>query len=92
MKTGGILPTLYDSGGDVPPGLHLIANATRKPEVTLTNKFVQEMRETMANGRGGPLVEVRDSSFGSDPAEIAWELDKLRRDRYALVYSEMGEM
>jgi hypothetical protein len=50
------------------------------------------MRETMANGRGGPLVEVRDSSFGSDPAEIAWELDKLRRDRYALTFSEMGEM
>jgi hypothetical protein len=93
MKTGGIMPTLYDTGGDVPPGLTLVANATRKPEVTLTNKLVEEFRATMSAGRGGgPLVEVRDSYFGSDPAEIADELDKLRRDRMALtgVFTEEG--
>jgi len=84
MANGGIMPKLYDQGGDIPPGLSLIANATGKPEVTLTNKFVQEIRENMANGRGGPLVEVRDSSFGSDPAEVAYELDRLRRDKIAL--------
>jgi len=92
MANGGIMPTLYDTGGDVPPGLSLIANATRKPEVTLTNKFVQEMRETMASGRGGAAVEVHGDIVGMDPEEIAAEMDKLRRDRIALtgVFTEGG--
>lgn len=91
MANGGIMPKLYDQGGDVPPGLSLIANATGKPEVTLTNRFVEEMRQSMANGTA-PLVDARGSHFGSDPSEVAWELDKLRRDKMALtgVFTEGG--
>ena len=32
---GGIIPTLYDSGGRVPPGLNIIANKTNRPETML---------------------------------------------------------
>ena len=83
MAQGGIMPTLYDTGGDVPPGLSMVANMTGKPEVTLTNKFVEEMRARMAD-RNGPVVDARGSTFGAMPEEIVDEWNKQRRDNMAL--------
>lgn len=80
---GMIPPTLYDTGGDVPPGLSFVANATRKPEVTVTNKFVEDVH-SMAAGAGGPMVDARGSHFGADAREVARELNQLRSDRMAL--------
>lgn len=84
MANGGIMPTLYDTGGDVPPGLSLIANKTRKPEVTLTNKFVEEVR-TNLNREGGPAIDARYSTYyDASPREIAEEWQTLRRDELAM--------
>ena len=33
-----VKPTLYDTGGWVPPGVHVVANQTRKPEAMITQK------------------------------------------------------
>lgn len=94
MANGGIMPKLYDDGGDVPPGLSFVANASGKVESTVTDGFMAEVRELGRRRRGDdvPLVDARGSRFGSDPAEVAWELDQLRRDRIALtgVFTEGG--
>lgn len=94
MARGGILPKLYDDGGDVPPGLSLVANASGKVESTVTDGFMAEVRALgrMARSEGAPLVDARGSRFGSDPAEVARELDKLRADKMALtgVFTEGG--
>ena len=94
MAQGGILPSLYDSGGDVPPGLTFAANASGKVESIVTDAFMAEVRELGRRARGGeaPLVDARGSRFGSDPSEVAWELDQLRRDKIALtgVFTEEG--
>lgn len=94
MANGGILPTLYDDGGDIPPGLTLVANASGRKESVVTDSFMEEVRALgrLRRGADAPLVEVRDSHFGSDPAEVAEELDKLRSDKMALtgVFTEAG--
>lgn len=93
-NTGGIIPTLYDQGGDLPPGLSLIANKTQKPESIVTNRFVEEVR-AMSSGRGdGPLVDARGSHFGADADEVAHSLNKMRSDQLALagIFDEPGVM
>lgn len=95
MANGGIMPKLYDDGGDVPPGLTFAANASGKVESIVTDGFMAEVRELGRRARAGsdaPLVDARGSRFGSDPSEVAWELDKLRRDKIALtgVFTEGG--
>lgn len=94
MASGGILPTLYDNGGDVPPGLTLMANATGRVESVVTDAFMEEVRALARRRRGedAPLVDARGSRFGSDPAEVAEELDKLRNDKMTLtgVFTESG--
>jgi len=83
MKEGGVVPTLYDNGGDVPPGLSVIANKTGRPEVTLTNEFVSDMREKM-NRNDAPLVDARGAFFGPDASEIAEQLRHQARNAQAL--------
>lgn len=94
MAQGGILPSLYDSGGDVPPGLTFAANASGKVESIVTDAFMAEVRELGRRARGSdaPMVDARGSHFGADADEIAWELDKLRRDKITLtgVFTEGG--
>ena len=96
MNTGGILPTLYDDGGDVPPGLTLVANASGRKESIVTSGFMEEVRalgaRAAARGADAPVVDARGANFGYDPAEVAERLDILRRDRMALtgVFTENG--
>jgi hypothetical protein len=96
MATGGILPTLYDDGGDVPPGLTLVANASGRKESIVTDGFMEEVRalgaRAAARGAEAPVVDARGANFGYDPAEVAERLDTLRRDRMALtgVFTENG--
>lgn len=51
-------PTLYDTGGWIPPGVTTVLNATGKPEPVLTTRQLAAL-EAAAVGRGGgaPLVE-----------------------------------
>lgn len=83
MADGGIVPTLYDTGGDVPPGLSVVSNKTQKPEVTLTNKFVEEVRGNINRG-DGPTIDARGATFGADAEDIVDEWRKQRRDALAL--------
>ena len=85
VKDGGVLPTLYDTGGDVPPGLSLIANKTRKPEVTLTNKFVEDVRASLASRvESDSPIDLRGAHIGYDPEVLVDLMAKRRRDKQAL--------
>ena len=42
---GRVTPTLYDTGGWLPPGLTLTQNATGKPEAVFTNEQFQHIKE-----------------------------------------------
>ena len=46
-------PMLYDDGGWLPPGLHLVANRTRRPEPILPPGVL----DTLVDGRSGGSVE-----------------------------------
>lgn len=52
MNQGGIMPTVYDSGGQLPPGLSAVYNGTRKPEAVLTHAESLTL-QALARGRGG---------------------------------------
>lgn len=58
MASGGILPalagvpTLYDQGGYIPPGISLVANATGRPEPVLTDQQWQAMMAATRAGDG----------------------------------------
>lgn len=86
MKDGGIMPRLYDQGGDLPPGLSLIANKTAKPEVVLTNRFVEELRDSMATQQEAPgmAVSFEGANIGYDPREVADAIARERHDQLAL--------
>lgn len=88
MADGGIVPTLYDTGGDVPPGLSIVANKTRKPEATVTNQFIEDVKSMSRTS--GPVVDARGATFGADAGDIADELQRRRRDEMVLagVYDE----
>lgn len=91
MNQGGILPTLYDTGGDVSPGLTLVANKTQKPESIVTDQWKNEMRAKL-DQHAGPVVDARGAYFGAGADEIADELMKRRRDELALtgVFDDPG--
>ncbi|PMC76412.1 peptidoglycan DD-metalloendopeptidase family protein [Brachybacterium sp. UMB0905] len=51
---GGLVrPTLYDQGGEVPPGLSVIANKTRRPEKILPPRESEALTAIASNGGGG---------------------------------------
>jgi hypothetical protein len=86
MNKGGVVPKLYDQGGDLAPGLSLVANKTRKPESIVTNRFTEEVMKMAKRDSGNaPVVDARGAHFGYDPAEVAREIQQSRRDRMALV-------
>jgi len=53
FNKGGVVPTLYDDGGWLPPGLHLVANRTRRPEPILPPGVL----DALVDGRSGGSVE-----------------------------------
>lgn len=81
MASGGVVPTLYDNGGVLPPGLSLVANQTRKPEAVFTDSQLSAMQ-----GGRGPAMEVSfaGAQIGYDPREVASALETKRRDTLAL--------
>lgn len=79
MRSGGIVPNLYDNGGALPPGLSLIANRTGKPEQVLTSTQWREIRQG-----GNTYNQFEIERMGADAREVAYELDRIRRDRLAV--------
>lgn len=43
MKDGGVIPTLYDNGGVLPPGNTLVSNQTGRPELVLNEEQVRSL-------------------------------------------------
>jgi len=58
---GGIVPKIYDKGGKLPPGLHLIWNKTGKDEQVLTP---EETSRRAAFGQGGLSDKGLTLDFG----------------------------
>lgn len=61
---GGIVedrPTLYDRGGILPPGRHLVANETRQPELVLTREQIVRIFGSDVKDRGDRTVNLNVS-------------------------------
>lgn len=76
---GGLVGTLYDQGGVLPPGNHLVANKTRKPEYILPARVTDALMNGSL-GRSGDTYNL----FGPDPVETAREVERMRRRRELL--------
>ncbi|MDV6978190.1 transglycosylase family protein [Mycobacterium intracellulare] len=50
----GILPTGFDDGGQLPPGLQLVNNASGKPEIVLTQDQAKNAMQGMPGVGAGP--------------------------------------
>lgn len=80
---------VYDDGGLIPPGLSLVANASRKPEAILTDSQWSALSQRGSNGNA-PLIGtvVQQLPAGASPEEFFDELNfGLRRARRGGVYA-----
>lgn len=95
MANGGIIPGLYDGGGDLSPGMTLAANKSGKVESIVTDSFMAEVRALGRAARGGdaPVVDARGSNFyDATPEQIVDEWSQRRHDQLALsgIFDEPG--
>jgi hypothetical protein len=81
MANGGIVPTLYDSGGDLPPGLSLVANQTGKPESVMTDAMMEELGSSRAAAMS---ISFAGANIGYDPAAVATAIARRRSDELAM--------
>src|SRR5699024_7832155 len=78
--TGGrVKPTLYDKGGMLQPGTHLVANKTRKPEYILPARVTDALMNGTASSGGRKLAE--QIILQGSPEETFRELDRRERKR-----------
>ena len=80
FANGGLVPSLYDRGGAIQPGLSLVANKTGKPEQVLTNQQWQDIRE----GNGNTIIiNGVDTDNTADVAdELMFALRRTSRGKY----------
>lgn len=67
-------PTLYDTGGWLPPGITTVLNATNKPEPILTAQQWEELTRDRGDGGpgdGGINITVPMMPTNATPAEVA---------------------
>lgn len=77
--TGGhVRPTLFDQGGILQPGTHLVANQTRKPEYILPSHVTDAL---LSGGAGGGRMLAEQIIFQGSPDEMMRELDRRERKR-----------
>lgn len=89
FKDGGIMPSLYDQGGEIPPGLSVIANKTRRPEKVLPPAESTALTR-VANALEGQEIggDTYNIYAQTDKAtelvgEVMWAQKTRRRGRYA---------
>jgi phage-related protein len=70
----GMPPWLYDDGGWIPPGVHMIANMTRKPEPVLPPGGLDRL--TAAAGTGGDTYNYETNLY---PRTLDFGVDDLKR-------------
>ena len=55
---GLVTPTLFDRGGVLNPGTHLVANKTKKPEYILPAKVTDALMDGSATNSSAPIIQV----------------------------------
>ena len=78
---GPVTPTLYDSGGWLPPGLTTVLNATGKPEPVLTPDQWAKLGNDQAGTRIGTKI---DALYAMDMDDALRRLDMHEQKRRAL--------
>lgn len=80
LAKGGIVPTLYDSGGWLQPGVSLVANNTNKPEAILTDKQLADLKggDTHVTLYGVPM-----DTAGETADAVMYQLRRVNRGKYA---------
>ncbi|MFB9776341.1 tape measure protein [Brevibacterium otitidis] len=78
---GPVTPTLYDSGGWLPPGLTTVLNATGKPEPVLTPDQWAKLGNDQAGTRIGTKIDVL---YAMDMDDALRRLDMHEQKRRAL--------
>ncbi|MCZ4325667.1 tape measure protein [Brachybacterium paraconglomeratum] len=80
---GGIVgdrPTLFDQGGELPPGLTTVLNASRKPEAVLTNDQLKQLRVIASR----PAERAGDTFIGHGytPEQLAraWRVEEKKKE------------
>lgn len=90
FKDGGIMPSLYDQGGEVPPGLSVIANKTRRPEKVLppaeSTALTRVANALEGQEMGGDIYNIYAQTDKATElvGEVMWaQKTQRRRGRYA---------
>lgn len=79
MNKGGIVPTLYDRGGWLQPGVSLVANQTGKPEAVFTDEQLQRMGgDTNVTLYGVPMDTAAQTAD-----EVLYQMRRVSRGKYA---------
>lgn len=82
---GGLVkPFLYDQGGEVPPGLRVVANKTRRPEKILPPAESEALTAIAASGGGAGVTYEFGDIYGLSAADVEREFEKKRRQRESL--------
>ncbi|WP_058234115.1 phage tail tape measure protein [Devriesea agamarum] len=84
---GGIIPKLYDQGGRLGPGTHLVTNLTNRPETILPpaeSEALMRIADRPASTQAGLVVNTGDI-YGHSAQDVAKEIEDQRRKREALL-------
>lgn len=72
----GLVPTLYDSGGWLQPGLSLVQNKTGAPEPILTSAQWDDMKSSRSADRGGLRAGERLTIVLDDGTELGGYVER----------------
>ena len=72
---GLVTPTLFDRGGVLSPGTHLVANKTKKPEYILPAKVTDALMDGKTDTSGRVILNVNFNGRVDDPNEMVNKLN-----------------
>ena len=72
---GLVTPTLFDRGGVLNPGTHLVANKTKKPEYILPAKVTDALMDGKTDTSGRVILNVNFNGRVDDPNEMVNKLN-----------------
>lgn len=92
---GGIVPSLYDKGGYLSPGVTVVSNQTSDPELVLTGDqqralFAKDQSRQESRAEKLPPMQVIINNYGVKDPYVQGTIDG-RTAAHALLQSAMGE-
>lgn len=88
---GGIIPTLYDRGGRVPPGLNIIANKTNRPETMLPPEESAALTTIAKRGTAGGVE--KHYHYSPNQLDLTEEIGRrTRREFEEMMHAAEQEM